>query len=157
MARSRHCPCGSGRDYGSCCGLYHRGAEPPDAVTLMRSRYSAYARGDLGYLWRTMHPSHVDRVDHTEGDFVAQVRPVAQSHRFMALVILDHSPEDAEGIARVLFLARVFHAGRDKSFVEASKFVRDGPRWRYLAGTMQRIGTVDTDPMALTLADFDET
>ncbi len=155
MARSNRCPCGSDQDFSVCCGLYHRGAEPPDAVTLMRSRYSAYARGDAGYLWRTMHPMHVDRADHTEGDFVANVRPVAQSHRFMALVVLDHSPEDADGIARVLFLARVFHAGRDKSFVEASKFARDGQHWRYLAGDMRRLGAMDTDPMGLTLADFD--
>ena len=51
------CPCGLGDDYESCCGRLHAGAPAPTAESLMRSRYSAFAVGDAGYLLRTWHPS----------------------------------------------------------------------------------------------------
>jgi SEC-C motif-containing protein len=51
------CPCGLGDDYDACCGRLHAGAPAPTAEALMRSRYSAFAVGDHGYLLRTWHPS----------------------------------------------------------------------------------------------------
>ena len=51
------CPCGLGDDYASCCGRLHAGAPALTAESLMRSRYSAFAVGDAGYLRRTCHPS----------------------------------------------------------------------------------------------------
>ncbi|WP_314224187.1 YchJ family protein [Streptomyces zaehneri] len=51
------CPCGLPAAYEACCGRYHSGAEAaPGAEALMRSRYSAFVRGDVGYLLRTWHP-----------------------------------------------------------------------------------------------------
>ena len=44
------CPCGLGDGYASCCGRLHAGAPAPTAESLMRSRYSAFAVGDAGYL-----------------------------------------------------------------------------------------------------------
>jgi SEC-C motif domain protein len=50
------CPCGTGRDYETCCGKLHSGAaEAGTAEALMRSRYSAFALGDAGYLLRSWH------------------------------------------------------------------------------------------------------
>src|SRR6266496_3948099 len=51
------CPCGLGDDHESCCGRLHAGAPAPTAESLMRSRYSAFAVGDTGYLLRTWHLS----------------------------------------------------------------------------------------------------
>lgn len=52
------CFCLSGSPYGECCGPFHAGvAAAPTAERLMRSRYSAYALGDVSYLLRTWHPS----------------------------------------------------------------------------------------------------
>lgn len=52
------CPCGSGDGFAACCRPYLRGdAEAPTAEALMRSRYTAYVRGDEDYLSRTWHPS----------------------------------------------------------------------------------------------------
>lgn len=53
----RECPCGWDTSYDACCGRLHRGAaraESPEE--LMRSRYTAYAVGDLDHVWRTWHP-----------------------------------------------------------------------------------------------------
>ena len=63
LTMSKPCPCTSGRAYAECCRPLHRGArdaETPEA--LMRSRFSAFAVGDVEYLWRTLHPEHEDRV-----------------------------------------------------------------------------------------------
>ncbi|MCX4740152.1 YchJ family protein [Streptomyces antibioticus] len=50
------CPCGLPRAYDDCCGRYHSGAAAPTAEALMRSRYCAFVKGDVGYLVRTWHP-----------------------------------------------------------------------------------------------------
>ncbi|MFH9549584.1 YchJ family protein [Streptomyces sp. NPDC017435] len=55
------CPCGLPEPYEGCCGRYHAGGEAgvvtaPTAEALMRSRYSAFVRGDAPYLLRTWHP-----------------------------------------------------------------------------------------------------
>ncbi|THV41121.1 hypothetical protein FAB82_13225 [Glycomyces buryatensis] len=53
----RQCPCGSGRAYAECCGPLHAGeGRAASAEALMRSRYSAFALGDVPYLLRTWHP-----------------------------------------------------------------------------------------------------
>ncbi|WP_111718959.1 YchJ family protein [Homoserinimonas sp. OAct 916] len=54
---STRCPCLSGLIYGECCGRLHRGeVTATTAVELMRSRFSAFAISDAGYLLRTWHP-----------------------------------------------------------------------------------------------------
>ncbi|WP_052450464.1 YchJ family protein [Actinomyces polynesiensis] len=50
------CPCGSGRDLDGCCGPFLDGSAAPTAEALMRSRYSAFVRGDEDHLFRTWHP-----------------------------------------------------------------------------------------------------
>src|ERR1700742_1317013 len=51
------CPCASGDSYRACCGPFHHGElQARSAEELMRSRYSAYAYADAGYLFRTWHP-----------------------------------------------------------------------------------------------------
>ena len=52
------CPCGSGQHYAVCCAPLHQGLVMADtAEQLMRSRYSAFARGEVDYLIKT----HLDR------------------------------------------------------------------------------------------------
>src|SRR6202000_2785531 len=53
----QECPCGLGDDYDACCGRLHAGASAPTADLLMRSRFTAFATGDAGYLLRTWHSS----------------------------------------------------------------------------------------------------
>ena len=48
------CPCGNGAVYQVCCGPLHNGErEAVTAEELMRSRYSAYAKGLSDYVFRT--------------------------------------------------------------------------------------------------------
>ncbi|MDT0466305.1 YchJ family protein [Streptomyces gibsoniae] len=54
---TRSCPCGLPEAYEKCCGRFHTGAAAaPTPEALMRSRYSAFVRGDTAYLLRTWHP-----------------------------------------------------------------------------------------------------
>lgn len=154
MARPPLCPCGSSTSYESCCGVYHRGErEVPDAVALMRSRYAAYAKRDVEYIARTYHPDHPDTKRPPKA-FRAAIRGAVEKYRYMGLSVLDHAPPDAQGVARVLFLARVFRNGNDYSFVECSEFVRDEAGWRYLAGSPVEVKNLREPVESLTVARF---
>lgn len=152
------CPCGSARSYAACCEPFHRGVrEAPDAETLMRSRFSAFAKRELEYLWHTLHPDHEDRRA-DRGALVAALRTAANAHRYVALTICDREEPDGAGIARVQFAARVFEnklpRGADRSFVELSEFTHDGEGWRYLAGETRPWSAFRGDVATLTIAAF---
>ena len=148
------CPCSSGVRYSQCCAKYHRGqAEAPDAEVLMRSRYSAFARREVEYLWRTLHPEHPDRAQ-SHDEIVRELRAVAGSHKYPGLKVLDRRLTDEQGTSLVLFHARVFQLGRDLSFVECSSFRHDGTGWRYLSGVTKLPRELPVPPEQLTLATF---
>ncbi len=135
--RSPGCPCGSGVRYPACCKPFHQGEEPKDAVTLMRSRYSAYALGEVAYLWRTLHPDHPDRqAPGGEAAWTASLRQSRRTLRFVRLRVLEHDE------THVLFHAEIYEGGREQSFLERSTFARDpqAPNgWRYLSGEVRAL------------------
>ena len=149
------CPCGSGRPYKACCEPFHRGRrEPPDAEALMRSRFAAFAKKEAAYLVRTLHPDHEDRAL-DEALLVKQLRASASEFRYAGLAILDKAPPDDAGIARVLFLARVFRKSTELSFVELSDFAHDGAGWRYLRGANMQVAAIKGDPLELRIPTFE--
>ena len=148
------CPCDTGRPYELCCAPYHRGErEAPDPSALMRSRYSAFVRGDDAYLLRTMHPDNAN-LEEGADEFVRGLKQAFRMYRYEGLRVLDHRPPASDGIAEVLFLARVREGKRDRSFVERSYFARDDRGWRYLAGDLLPLGALPGKPEALTLDAF---
>lgn len=150
---SAPCPCTSGHRYGECCGPLHRGTrEAADAAELMRSRYSAFALGEVDYLWRTLHPEHPDRA-RPEAEVTRELRHSCATFKYPGLTVLEHRP-GPEGVAQVLFLARVFERGKERSFVERSDFRHDGSGWRYVGGTLKALAELPGDPLRLTLATF---
>jgi SEC-C motif-containing protein len=132
---TKDCPCGSTKPWSSCCQPLHEGAEADTAEALMRSRYAAYAVANVAYLWRTLHVSHVDK-QRPERDVLAELRRWCRQARFMGLQVLDAQTADDDGVARVLFHACVFVAGKNKSFMECSRFRHDGVGWRYVDGEL---------------------
>jgi SEC-C motif-containing protein len=119
------CPCGLRADYARCCGRYHAGAEAPTAELLMRSRYSAFARGDVTYLERTWHPTTRPR----------RIRlGLDRSWTGLEIVAAEAGELlDREGTVEF----RAHHRDRDGDDVlhEVSRFERVDGRWRYLSGT----------------------
>ena len=122
-AASQPCPCDSGTRYDACCGPLHRGeAHAVTAEQLMRSRYAAFAVGEVAYLTRTWHPRtrprdlHLDAAQRWIG---LEIRGVAGG-----------GPHDDEG--EVEFVARYRVGAREGSQHETSRFRRERGRWVYL-------------------------
>lgn len=153
MPASRDCACCSGAPYASCCAPFHRGErEAPTPEALMRSRFAAYANKLAPYVYRTLHSNHEDR-RRPETDVLREIRDATSTLRFMQLAVLDREPPNEEGLARVLFYARVFEKGQNRSFVELSDFLHDGTGWRYLQGRQAAAAKLHT-PERLDIPQF---
>ncbi len=119
------CPCGSGEPFGRCCLALHRGERPADtAEQLMRARYSAYAVGDLDYVWRTWHP----RTRPTELTPDGRLTWVALE----ILDTVDGRPQDQTG--EVEFRAHYRDGARTGTLHERSRFAVRARRWLYVDG-----------------------
>jgi SEC-C motif-containing protein len=122
---SRRCPCGSGLPLADCCGRLHDGtATAATAEQLMRSRYSAFALGDAGYLLATWHPStRPHRLD--LDDDVRWTGLEIRAATGGSLLAADGTVE---------FRASYVRDRRPGTQHEHSRFLRDGGRWYYLDG-----------------------
>ena len=89
----------------------------------MRSRYSAYALGELAYLKTTWH-----------ADFCPPDLALEPAIRWIGLEILAF--EDGENAARVEFEARFLTHDRVDAVHECSSFVREQGKWLYTEGKM---------------------
>lgn len=121
----RRCPCGTGLSYGECCGRLHEGTvAAATAEQLMRSRYSAFAVGDSGYLLTTWHPTtRPARLD------------LDDDVRWTGLEVLATTGGSllaAEGT--VEFRAHYVRDRQGGAQHENSRFVRADGVWRYLDG-----------------------
>jgi len=120
-----NCPCLSGDQYGECCGRFHAGtAEAATAEQLMRSRYSAFAQSDAGYLLRTWHPDKAPAALETDPGMVWR--------RLDILSTSGGGPFDNAGT--VEFKAYYRHGGERGILHEVSRFVRENGRWYYVDG-----------------------
>jgi SEC-C motif domain protein len=122
------CPCHSGAAFADCCAPCLVGRqEPRTALALMRSRYAAYARGDI--TWLEVTSGGEARAEFSPKD----ARAWANTAVFTGLDVLDvvaGGESDAQGI--VEFVARWSEAGRDRSLRERSRFERENGFWRYV-------------------------
>ncbi len=122
------CPCGSGVKYKKCCARYHKGAAAPDALALMKSRYSAYAAGESRYIIATTHPDNPDYTTETS-QWRKEIDDFRRSTSFERLEIV-RSWSD-ETYAYVHF--RAYLSGG--VLEEKSRFVFENGKWYYLDGT----------------------
>lgn len=119
----------------------------------MRSRFAAFAKKEIVYLWRTLHADHEDRA-RGEAEVLRALKASAGTYRYAGLSILDRRDADESGVAKVLFLARLFEANVERSFVECSDFKHDGNGWRYVSGVLKSVRSIKGDPAALTIDTF---
>ena len=148
----RACPCWSGRTYDACCAPFHRGErEAPDPVSLMRSRYAAFALGEAEYLVRTLAEGNPDQAL-PRADLLRSLRGARSRLRYPSLAILDERRTGRT--AEVLFAAGIVEGGQDRSFVELSDFERDGEAWRYLSGILVPHRELGRDPEGLRIDEF---
>ena len=123
------CPCGSGLAYAACCGRFlDAHVLPETAEALMRSRYTAYARGDADYLRATWHAS-------TRPEALDLAADAAEKPKWIGLDVRA-AQRQSEEWASVEFVARYRVGGRAHRLHERSRFVRDAGRWYYVDGDL---------------------
>ena len=117
------CPCDSGNEFGLCCEpLLNRTAQARTAEQLMRSRYSAFATGNLDYLRYSWHPATCPPD--------LELDPL---QRWIGLKVIDVAAggeDDTEG--EVHFVARCKIAGKGHRLEERSHFQKVAGRWVYV-------------------------
>jgi SEC-C motif-containing protein len=125
MSVTDRCPCGSRRSYAECCEPFHLGHAAPTAEALMRSRYSAFARGLTPYLLSTWHPA--TRPGRLRLD-------AGMTWRALQIVdTVDGGPADQTGVVEFRAIARSADGERHVQH-ERSTFTRVDGRWLYVDG-----------------------
>ena len=127
------CPCGSQSRYVDCCEIYLRGkASAPTAEALMRSRYSAYSKGDVEYLIQTQHPKKRKKTDRQ-----MLLRTIETTH-WLGLTVFKTQkggPDDRRGIVEFVAQYRGL-ALTDPIYQlhERSRFIKEDGVWFYQDG-----------------------
>ena len=127
LSPNAKCPCGSRLKYKKCCGVFHDGVEPSDALKLMVTRYSAYAAGDTSYIIRTTHPENPDFKEDRKV-WAKELSTFCDSTEFLGLEVADFI--DGENEAFVEFKAKL----SDGILHEKSRFLKENGRWLYHSG-----------------------
>lgn len=118
------CPCGSGKELDTCCAPILAGAPAPTALALLRSRYTAFVQGNIGYLAETLAPDIRDDFDQVEAE------RVTGEAKWQGLEVrtVSGGGEDDE-TASIEFMARFSLHGQQRIQHERSTFGREDGRW----------------------------
>ena len=121
--KMKKCYCKSGLDFLECCEPILRVQKPATtALSLMRSRYSAYCLGDVNYLQATTH-------DHTWSDEELKfIQDWADNSFWQHLEIIDFSDDMVEFKAYYIF-DHVQHVHHEKS-----TFIKINDMYKYVDG-----------------------
>ncbi len=138
METKTDCPCGSGRDYASCCGPLIDGSTPattPEA--LMRSRYTAFVRQAMSYIEQTLHPGQRHDYD------AAGSAKWARESEWEGLEIIDTGTDPGNANrATVEFRARYRLNGAHQVHHERAEFRKTDGTWYFFDGKMVGPGQV---------------
>lgn len=125
------CPCGGmipGTSYAACCQPFIDGvAAAPTAEHLMRSRYTAYAMGNAGYVLSTWHAST------RPSELTLETAGTPHATRWLGLAV-HSSVQLSDDQAQVMFTARYREGGRAHKLREHSRFVLESGCWFYVDG-----------------------
>ncbi len=135
------CPCGSQQSYNNCCSRYISGTQiAPDAESLMRSRYTAYQRGDVSWLVESWHKSQ--RSPGLE-ELISANLPATQ---WLGLNVISHDYNNDSNEAFVTFFARYCEKNQTSAIYERSRFIREEQHWYYVDGVHLQAGRNDSCP-----------
>lgn len=129
------CFCGSDDSYENCCAPFHRGKIPPNALKLMRSRYSAYALNLADYIIKTTHPAspnYLPNLDHWK----QMIEEFSKNTKFQNLQVVDF--KEMGNFATVTFIAHIYQKNQNATFTEKSYFEKIKGEWFYRSGHLIR-------------------
>lgn len=125
------CPCCSGLLFSRCCEPYLRRKRLPEtAEALMRSRYTAFATGEVLYLVETRHPQFRSATE--EADIRRWIAAVTSWDSLEIIMTDQGQKKDTKGV--VVFRVSYYEGGRACTFDECSLFEKEGGRWLYKKG-----------------------
>ena len=135
----KDCPCGTGFLYTDCCGPLIRGTSPADtAEDLMRSRFTAFAKGFWDYLEETRYP------DGQELSAWYKTKFLHDGISWRKLDILGvKNGEASEEEGEVSFIAHYVENGEEKTLQEVSSFIKEDGKWYY---DEHKSKIISTDP-----------
>lgn len=124
------CPCCSGKAYAECCEPFLLGVrQPSTAEALMRSRYTAYVRANLDYIYESSGPAVRKEFDHASTQRWAEQ---AEWHGLEILRVEAGGDQDECGV--VEFVAH-YTIGESKcDHHEVATFVRQRGIWKFEDG-----------------------
>lgn len=127
LMESKKCFCDTGLLFENCCGFYlNENQKAPSALTLMRSRYSAYATHNADYLFETTYIS--------ERKYYAkpEILKWAVSNKWQKLEILSFTENTVE--FKAYFLDS---NNKPQVHYEFSTFKFENDAWYYLDGKFE--------------------
>ena len=136
------CPCGTGKNYSECCEPFIKGTKKaPTAEALMRSRYTAFAVGELDYVEKTHHASTRKELD-MEG-----VRSWATNSEWLSLEIRETDKGlEKDTTGKVEFKCKFIFNGAEQTHHELSTFEKVGDEWFFVDGVMRNNTVKRSEP-----------
>ncbi|MBN1648430.1 MAG: YchJ family protein [Spirochaetales bacterium] len=136
------CPCGSKKDYRDCCAPYLEGKDSAaTAEALMRSRYTAYVKGNIDYIVETHTPKKRDTLS------VEDTRDWATQSKWLGLTIIS---TEAGGVndsgGTVEFTAKYELSGKINDHHEKSTFEKINGTWYFCEGKVFHTTIVNAGP-----------
>ena len=135
MKNHELCPCASGKTFGECCGPILNGERKAEtAVALMRARYSAYAVGDINFLYASSGPKVRSEFDENV------IRDWSSSAQWQGLEVISSErggKDDSEG--SVDFIAHYSANGQQCEHREHSMFQKIDGEWRFIDGVIENL------------------
>ena len=132
------CYCGNNKSYAECCEPYLSGKMPaPTAEKLMRARYSAYASGQVDFVYETMSEAAREGFDRDAA------KEWSQKSEWKGIEILtteDGGEKDEFGM--VEFVAHYTSEGTELAHHEVSEFKKIDGKWFFIEGRLVNPGPI---------------
>jgi len=128
VALKDSCPCTSGRTYSDCCQPLLAGKQKAKtAEELLRSRYSAFAVGNIDYIVNTHHPKTRGEIDRKE------IETWSKSSQWEGLEVLQKEAGEAKDEqGTIIFHAKYVADGKKQDHYEKSFFEKEKGEWMFL-------------------------
>ena len=131
------CPCGSGKEYCECCEpIIKQKALAASPEALMRSRYTAYVKQEIGWLKESLEPTQ--RSDFDEPSVTAW----SKESEWLGIEIKQTKTEEEKNIGWVEFVARFKQGNITRNHHELGEFHKVGGAWFFYDGRAVKQETV---------------
>lgn len=124
------CPCGSQKRYADCCEPFIRGTQSAEtAEALMRSRYTAYVKTEIDYIFNTTHMDQRDKFDRQNSEAWSKK---TDWHSLEICRTEAGGAQDRTGW--VEFIARYRTKGKLAQHHEMAEFRKEDDQWFFYDG-----------------------